>query len=279
MDSSSHNLATSPPRTPRRATLTECCFPPQATSPKVSSAPYPPNCFAGDPYKDAGKLQMRAPKKEGHKEAGHDHAFKPAKTVKEPVKASYDHMTDYKEVKINRKTEDGVWTEPRNFLTNPPKPGQVGKQTSFGTVPYIEDDYNNKRKLEKKELEEHHKKMQEKPFSQRVKHKETFYSIREQLEENPPIPQRKPPAKREPLMTHDAPFKPSHPPKKGYNNTIDKFPEYKPDPMRVVQRQNKEEEKAKWKPPKTQKTDLAQTSVVTNYKNLKSEFPSVFRRM
>jgi hypothetical protein len=35
----------------------------------------------GDPFKDAGKLKMRETKKDGHKEAGHDLAFKPTKTV------------------------------------------------------------------------------------------------------------------------------------------------------------------------------------------------------
>jgi len=43
-------------------------------------------------------------------------------------------------------------------------------------------------------------------------------------------------------MTHDAPFSPAQPPKKGYNRTIAKFPEYKEDPMRVAQR-NKNAEK------------------------------------
>ena len=37
-------------------------------------------------------------------------------------------------------------------------------------------------------------------------------------------------------MSHDAPFKPSHPPKKGYNRTLDKFPEYKEDPMKEIVR-------------------------------------------
>jgi hypothetical protein len=44
------------------------------------------------------------------------------------VKALFEHMTDYKEVKKCRKGPDGaVITEPRNFLTNPPKKGLVGK--------------------------------------------------------------------------------------------------------------------------------------------------------
>jgi hypothetical protein len=39
------------------------------------------NYILGDPFKDAGKLKMRETKKDGHKEAGHDLAFKPTKTV------------------------------------------------------------------------------------------------------------------------------------------------------------------------------------------------------
>lgn len=42
-------------------------------------------------------------------------------------------------------------------------------------------------------------------------------------------------------MSHDEPFYPSNPPKKGYNKTLDKFPEYKEDPMRVVQRKKGDE--------------------------------------
>ena len=80
-------------------------------------------------------------------------------------------------------------------------------------------------------------------------------------------------------MEHDVPFKPSHPPKKGYNRTLDKFPAYKEDPMRVVTRNKsaEHEERGKWKPTHNQKTTTV-TSVTTNFKNLKSEFPSIFRR-
>lgn len=49
----------------------------------------------GDPYKEAGKVPMRTTKKDGHKEAGHDLAFKPAKTVQKHVKADFKHMTDF----------------------------------------------------------------------------------------------------------------------------------------------------------------------------------------
>jgi hypothetical protein len=88
---------------------------------------------------------MRTFKKDGHKEAGHDRTFMPAKSMKHTTGALYEHMSDYKEVNKNRKGPDGVQTEPRNFLTNPPKGGVVGKGTSFGgTIPYIEDPFNRK---------------------------------------------------------------------------------------------------------------------------------------
>ena len=80
-------------------------------------------------------------------------------------------------------------------------------------------------------------------------------------------------------MSHDVPFKPANPPKRGYNKTLDRFPEYKPDPMRVAERKREpEEDKAKWKAT-TSKRGIPCPSVTTNYRNLKSEFPSVFRRL
>ena len=70
-------------------------------------------------------------------------------------------MTDYVEKKKCRKGEDGaVITEPRNFLTNPPKKGEVGKQTSFGgNLPHLPEPYDVKRELLRKEREEHEAKM------------------------------------------------------------------------------------------------------------------------
>lgn len=81
-------------------------------------------------------------------------------------------------------------------------------------------------------------------------------------------------------MTHDAPFKPSHPPKKGYNKTLDHFPEYKEDPLRVVVRkkEGEKDEDGKWKTTYRKKS-MPVYSVATNYKNLKTEFPSIFRKL
>ena len=237
----------------------------------------------GDPFKEAQGVPKRNPIKETFKEAGHELNFKPAKTFQRKVKADFDHLTDYVPINKNRKGPDGaVVTEPRNFLTNPPKEGEVGKGTSFGgNLPHMPDEYERRKELARRERIEHEKKVQEKPFSQRIRGIATFASVKEAFGEDRVYPKKKPNEKHKPLMSHDAPFKPSNPPKTGYNKTIDKFPEYKPDPMKFAVRNKSAEageDRGKWKPSHDKKT-VPTPSVTTNYKNLKSEFPTVFRRL
>jgi hypothetical protein len=115
----------------------------------------------GDPYKPSASVPMRSNVHEGYKEAGHDRDFKPAKDTQRHVKADFPHMTDYVEKKKNRRApEGGVMIEPRNFLTNPPKQGEVGKQTSFGgNLPHMPDPYDYKREVLTKEREAHEAKL------------------------------------------------------------------------------------------------------------------------
>jgi hypothetical protein len=65
------------------------------------------------------------------------------------------------------KDEDGhVITQPRNFYTNPPKKGKVGKMTFFNQLPpAIPDDYEWPRKVMRQEMDAAKKLEQEKPFS------------------------------------------------------------------------------------------------------------------
>ena len=236
----------------------------------------------GDPFADAGKFQMRQSKSGAYKDAGHDFNFKPAKTVQRKVKADFDHLQDDEHKKKNyRDAEGAVKTEKPNFLTNPPKGGQSGKGVYLGEkIPYVEDPFDRKKELERKELEEHHSKLQDKPFSQKVKQKHTFATIKEAYGEDRDYPQRPPPPKRQPLMTHDVAFKPANPSKKGYNKTIAKFPEYKEDPLKQVVRKQKQENEddRKWRPNDFKKT-VPSSSISSNYKNLKTEFPSIFRKL
>lgn len=62
-------------------------------------------------------------------------------------------MTDFKEISKLRKGPDGgVITEPKNFLTMPPKAGTTYKGTLFGgKTEHIPDPFERKRELEKKE--------------------------------------------------------------------------------------------------------------------------------
>lgn len=121
-----------------------------------------------DPFKVPLEKVMRTSDPEGHKKAGHDVPFKPAKTVKDkPYKAPYEHLTDRVEVKKSYKDADGhVVIEPKNFYTSPAKKGRVGKLTYFTPQPeHLPDDYNYPKTLALKEFKEAKKLEQEKPFS------------------------------------------------------------------------------------------------------------------
>lgn len=81
---------------------------------------------------------------------------------------------------------------------------------------------------------------------------------------------------------HDKPFRPSHPPRVGYNKTISPFPEWKQEPIkditqRKVSGEDEKEEKAKFKPTHNDKTRPT-PSVAVNIRNLKASFPTVFRK-
>ena len=242
----------------------------------------------GDPYKQGASVPMRTSKHEGYKDAGHDKDFKPAKDINRKVRSDFVHMSDYVEKKKNRRAEDGaVMIEPRNFLTNPPKEGEVGKGTSFGgNLPHMPEPYDYKREILKKEREEHEAKLQEKPFSQMVKKKDTFNPVKEVFGTDVPLPKEEEviPSKEHisPHMPlHDKPFKPSNPPKRGYNKTLEKFPPYKEDPLKFITRKKPvegEEVKPGFKPTHNVKS-IPMAPVATNYRNLKTEFPSIFRRL
>jgi hypothetical protein len=125
----------------------------------------------GDPFKAAALESMRAPiNRELAVKAGHDKDFKPARRVKERLyTTSFAHIDEKPHPRKDyRDPEGGVVIGNRNFLTNPMKEGVPGTKigTSFGgIIPYMEDDYDIKKKILSKELAYHNSKVQEKPFS------------------------------------------------------------------------------------------------------------------
>ena len=238
----------------------------------------------GEPFQEAAKaMDMRKVDKDKIAAAGHEVQFKPAKHVRQPTNAAYEHKQEINHIQKNYKSEENprdIMIAPRNFITNPPKKGQSGKQTYFGgKITYTEDDYNRPKAIAKAEREAHDAKLQELPFRQRVGKIDLFNSHRKVLEEDVPIPPK--PEKAKPVIDDErAPFKPSNPPKVGYNKSIGKFPQYLPDPPKPVKRKVPEE--GVEEPPKFKMTHNSKSrptpSVATNLRNLKSSFPSVFRK-
>ncbi len=84
-----------------------------------------------------------------------------------------------------------------------------------------------------------------------AKPRNAFFDIKATYGEDRVYPQRKPVPKEIPPMTHEVPFKPANPSKKGYNKTISKFPAYKEDPLKAVIRKKEAEgdaaDRANWR--------------------------------
>ena len=105
----------------------------------------------GDPFKEAAQAMLRKENREVQIAVGNEKPFKPQNHVKHPVKSAYEHMKEFDHIQKDYRNEENpreVNIHPRNFLTNPPKVGKVGKNTSFsGVIPYMEDDFNRPKHL------------------------------------------------------------------------------------------------------------------------------------
>lgn len=105
----------------------------------------------GNPFKEAAMSLVRKEDRARQIEVGNEKAFRPTKHIRQPTNATYAHMKDFEQVVKNfRDAEDNgnVKIGPRNILTNPPKRGIVGKNTTFeGKIAYMEDDYNRPKSL------------------------------------------------------------------------------------------------------------------------------------
>lgn len=102
-------------------------------------------------------------------------------------------------------------------------------------------------------------------------------------EENPPIPRQKTPEKvvvKDEDKLHDKPFKPANPPKKGTHCTLEKFPNYLPNPPKELKRKVVSEDEETIPGFKCTSRFKARPtpSVATNFRNLKAQFPSAFRK-
>lgn len=240
----------------------------------------------GDPFKQAAMQSMRTEVKDGWEKAGHEKNFKPAKNTNEKLfKMPFPYREqglDKKDPKEYRDEDGNVITAPTNFYTNPMKKGRVGKSVSFNKFQYMDGDkYDIARTLAKQEREYHMTKIQEKQFSQRAKHTDTFNTHKQILEENPPIAERKKKEEQEREDIHEGKaFKPANPGKRGKNGTLERFPLHKADPPKE-KKYVKPADDAPEVPPGFKATYKYRSrptpSVATNMRNLKASFPSAFR--
>lgn len=167
---------------------------------------------------------LRTELKEGHKKAGHDVNFKPAKTVLDrPYRAPYEHMVDRVEVKKNYRDGDGaVSLEPRNFYTTPAKLGKVGKKTTFTPQPaHMPDDFEWPQKVRLQEHLDGKKLEQEKPFSQKAKEVGLFSKNKEIYDVCIDIKPRPPKEEPKPPYMQEIAFKPSKPARSGASCTFE----------------------------------------------------------
>jgi len=142
------------------------------------------------------------------------------------------------------------------------------------------DDYNYPTTQARKEMADAKKLEQEKPFSQRAKTWGGFNKDKEVYGEDVPIPARAPKTEMKPPMEQEFAFKPAKPPKTGHACTFEKFPAYMENPLKFTQRKMPVE--GEENPPAFKKSknysSRPSPSVVTNVRNLKASFPSLFRR-
>lgn len=83
-----------------------------------------------------------------------------------------------------------------------------------------------------------------------------------------------------PPMEQEVAFRPAKPLKTGFNCTFEKFPNYMENPLKFTQRKVpvEGEEVAPAFKSATRFRSKPSTSIVTNIRNLKTSFPSIFKR-
>jgi len=237
----------------------------------------------GDPYIDQASIE-RQYQISRKKKFPHEAEFKPADGTKsDPFKAIFKHEAEFTTEKKNHRGLDGkVICGPKNITVNPPKSGHGSSNIGhlFSKHPqHMKDEYNRQREMEFKEKEEQKKKLQEASFKSTDHGGRPFTSDRNFYGTTRPLPEKRPKTVAPPPKISEYPFKPSNPSKQGYNKTINKFPEYKPDPMRIVTRVKEETKKETYKPNNTATYIRPTPSISLNRTNLKNELSALSTKL
>lgn len=148
-------------------------------------------------------------------------------------------------------------------------------------MPHLPDEFDYGKVIAKKEHDIAKAKEQEKPFSQRVPSLTVFSKAKLVYGEDVHLPPKPPAAKLKPEITHDMPFKPARPPRTGHACTLEPYPKHEPNPPKPVVRKIRLEGDPEPAPAfrlthkyKSRPT----TTIACNLKNLKTSFPSIFKK-
>lgn len=108
----------------------------------------------------------------------------------------------------------------------------------------------------------------------------TFNKNIDVLGEDVPLKAREPKPAPQPALEHEHPWKSSRPARSGFKCTFGSFPEFMANPLKSVERRKPVEGEEDKKPFVNTKKEMTRPtpSVVTNVRNLKASFPSIFKR-
>ena len=147
----------------------------------------------------------------------------------------------------------------------------------------MQENYEGLREQAKAELEFHHSKLQDKPFSNRAKTIGKFNTDKAVYGLDQPMPELNrtaDPRWAAKHAEHGKPFRPSHPPRADQiSKSIGRFPGWVGEPPKEITKKEPADPDApkKFKPTHNSKT-VPCTSVVANLRNLRAAYPSVLRK-
>jgi hypothetical protein len=217
----------------------------------------------GEPYQDPSGMKLRGADARMRMTA-HGKEFRPGGHVKSKYSSDF----------LNSPTDDRAkgnfnrTTGPRGFFTSPLKHG-VGPGTLIqkGNYGHMADEYDRKRDLARQERMKRRSMQLGRPFSNVVKGRTTFGSNNDEYGEGGLNLQDKTPKQSYKGLMHEKPFKYSNPPKKGYEKTINKFPDHKDEGGDL--KGNKlqgNRDYLPWRPAYLKKTEPSD-SITANYRN------------
>jgi len=237
----------------------------------------------GDPYRDLASIE-RQYQISRKKKFPHEAEFRPADGNKtDPIKSIFKHEPEFTTEKKNHRGPEGkVICAPKNITVNPMKAGHGDSTVGhlFSKHPKHEkDEYSRQREMEYKHNQEQKKKLQETAWRSSDHGGRPFSSDKGTFGNAKPLPQVRPKTVAPPPKISEYPFKPANPAKKGYNKTISKFPEYKPDPIKIATRQRIIDKKESFKPNNTATLIRPTPSISLNRSNLKTELSALSAKL